>query len=48
LSEAVALYEELGFEVRLEPLDPHDLAEGCSVCFQEDPSRYRVIYTRKK
>ena len=47
MTEAVALFKELGFEVRLESLDQQDLDESCSVCFQEDPSLYKVIYTRK-
>jgi hypothetical protein len=46
LSEMVALYRDLGFEVRLEPLDEEEKAGDCFVCFEEDPSRFRVIYTR--
>jgi len=47
LSEAVELYDSLGFEVHLEPVMPGELAEGCQVCFEEG-ERYKTIYTRPK
>ncbi len=52
LSEAVDLYESLGFEVRLEPLAEAPQAscgggEECRICFQEDIDSYRVIFTRR-
>ncbi len=43
LSEIAQTYRELGFEVRLEHIDPDDQA-GCSECL--DPERFRTIYTR--
>ena len=50
LGEAVALYRELGFEVRLEPLDPAACraSQGCAACFQdpEAAGRFRIIFTR--
>jgi hypothetical protein len=51
LSEMKELYESIGFEVLLEPLPPkEELAacaqEGCTACFDIDPERYRIIYTR--
>lgn len=46
LSEIVEMYEETGFEVRLEPFDPDD-EDGCTACMKADPDRYKVIYTRK-
>jgi hypothetical protein len=46
LGEIVALYRELGYEVRLEPLDEEEQNGACSVCFGEDPSRFQVVYTR--
>jgi hypothetical protein len=49
LSEVVENYEELGFEVRLEPIDPGDCNdEGCDACFQGEgvAERFRVVYTR--
>jgi hypothetical protein len=48
LSETIALYKELGFEVLHKPLDDEEKDDGCRVCFNEDPSLYKVIYTRKK
>jgi len=53
LGELVKPYEELGFEVRLEPLDLKDAAcndKGCTLCF-DDPAvlaATKVIFTRKK
>ncbi len=47
LSEMVAMYEEIGFEVRLEPFDR--LSEpGCTECMKISPEKYKIIYTRKK
>ncbi len=54
LSELVALYEELGFEVRLVPSRPEDFsgtdgADACSTCLSEEAlARYRTIYTRSR
>ncbi len=48
LSEAKEMYESLGLEVRLEPVIPEELDEGCDTCFKEYPDRYKVIYTRPK
>ena len=48
LSEMVEQYKELGFEVRLEPVDTS--SEECTECLT-DPvfsDRYKTIYTRKK
>ena len=53
LSEIVEMYEQLGFEVRLEPLDPQDPSwdeDECTVCL-DDPSQaeeMRLVYTRPK
>ncbi len=47
LSEMVATYEEIGFEVHLEPFDP--LSEpGCTECMKISPEKHKTIYTRKK
>ena len=48
LSEAVELYESLGYEVHLEPATPEEMGEECSVCFEDMPDRYKTIYTRPK
>jgi hypothetical protein len=51
LSEAVAQYRALGFEVRLEPLEPAACAGGsdCAACLAEPAAaaRCKVIYTRR-
>lgn len=47
LSEIVEMYEETGFEVRIEPFTPGD-EPGCSECMKHQPQRYKTIYTRDK
>ena len=48
LNEVAELYNELGFEVRLEPVDPDQAetmsAESCKGCFVT--MQARTIYTR--
>lgn len=47
LSELIALYTELGFEVRCEPIDLAQLPrEACRECFLVQYERYKTIYTR--
>jgi len=48
LSEAVELYDSLGYEVHLEPVTPSELMEECQPCFEVDSNRYKTIYTRPK
>jgi hypothetical protein len=52
LSEMKAMYEETGFEVRLEPLaageEMDEACQGCSICFSGREDSYRVIYTRRQ
>lgn len=55
LSEAVEMYEELGFEVRLEPLPPvappgeTDAQNGeCRRCYRGVEDLYKIIYTKPK
>ena len=47
LSEIVAMYEEIGLAVHLEPFDAENEA-GCTGCLQSFPDRFKTIYTRKK
>ena len=51
LSEAVEEYQALGFEVRLEEVDPEACAAsgGCAACFAapELAARFKVIFTRR-
>ena len=55
LREAVELYEEIGFDVLLEPLPTEEELKGagceesgCTACFDVDRERYKIIYTRAK
>jgi hypothetical protein len=55
LSGTAELYESLGLEVLLEPLPPKEELEtgncetsGCTVCFDTDRDKYRIIFTRAR
>ena len=49
LSEAVELYEFLGYEVRLEPAAFDETSEECKKCLlYQDCDKYKTIYTRPK
>lgn len=55
LSEMVAMYQEIGFEVHLEPLPSKEEMDqsgceesGCTACFDVDPERFRIIFTKKQ
>lgn len=47
LKRIVEMYEELGFEVRLEEVKP-DEVEQCAKCFQESGEKIYRVYTRRK
>jgi hypothetical protein len=47
LSELVKMYEDLGFEVHLEPLHRDELGE-CDQCMKAEPGRYKTIYIRPR
>jgi len=47
LSEAVEIYETLGYEVRLEDIDMED-EEDCKECVEGFEESIKVIYTRPK
>lgn len=57
LSEMVEMYRDIGFEVHLEPLPAKEELrseegsscdeKGCTACFDVDPGRYRIIFTRR-
>jgi hypothetical protein len=46
LSEAVAQYEEIGFEVLLEPVDTS--SEECTSCMTVFSDRFKTIHTRPR
>ncbi len=55
LTEAVELYQAIGFDVLLEPLpekeeseDPACQDKDCTACFEVNRDRYKIIYTRAK
>ncbi|MDP2726660.1 MAG: hypothetical protein Q8P59_03880 [Dehalococcoidia bacterium] len=48
LSEYVKLYEEMGFEVRVEPVTREELGQDCSSCLMAACDMYRTIYTRPR
>jgi hypothetical protein len=45
--DAVEMYGELGYEVRLEPVDATGISEACTGCLIAF-AQFRMIYTRKK
>ena len=53
LSEAVEMYEEMGFEVHLEPIDTaaadknRSDCTACRACFEGQEDKYKIIFTRK-
>ena len=47
LSDVVEMYEEMDFEVHLEPFNPEE-EPGCIACMKAMPEKYKTIYTKKK
>lgn len=47
-TEAVDLYEELGYEVRAEPVKQEQLENDCEDCQLIVLMQFKTIYTRKK
>ncbi len=47
LSDIVEMYEEMNFEVHLEPFNP-DEESGCIECMKATPDKYKTIFTREK
>lgn len=48
LSEAVAMYEQMGLEVLLEEVVVDPNSKTCQMCFEQDCDRYKTIWTRPK
>jgi hypothetical protein len=46
--EAVELYRQLGYEVRVEPVLPEELQDDCQHCWTVVSFYFKTIYTRKK
>jgi hypothetical protein len=47
LKRVVDMYEELGFEVRLEEVKPKEI-EQCTQCLQERGEKIYRVYARRK
>lgn len=48
LTEYTKMYESLGFDVYLKPVDIDEKSNECRQCFNSGCDEYMVIYTRKK
>jgi hypothetical protein len=48
LSEVAELYESLGFEVLLRPVDPSTFGAECNKCIKEQCDRFSTVFVRKK
>lgn len=46
--EAFALYTQLGFEVRVEPVPLPEASSECQPCHSASARQFKTIYTRKK
>jgi len=46
--EAMELYQQLGYEVRAEPMRPEELDDDCEDCGTVVAFHFLAIYTRKK
>ena len=47
LKRLVDMYEELGFEIRLEETKPEEV-EHCTQCFQESGEKIYRVYTQRQ
>lgn len=45
--EAAELYRQMGFEVRLEPINAANLPQGCDECRLIALLQFRTVYTYK-
>jgi len=48
VAEAIALYTQLGFEVRVEPVPLPDASSECQPCHSASARQFKTIYTHKK
>jgi hypothetical protein len=47
-AEAIELYTQLGYEVRVESLRPEEITDECEGCHSLAALEFKTIYTRKK
>ncbi len=48
VAEAIALYTQLGFEVRVEPVPLPEASSECQPCHSASARQFKTIYTRKR
>lgn len=48
VEEALALYAQLGYEVRAVPLPPGEFDDDCTDCHAVIAREFKTIYTRRK
>ena len=48
LWEMVKAYEDTGFEVHLEPINPEDLEGTCRQCIEAEPDTVYAVYTKPR
>jgi hypothetical protein len=47
-AEAIALYAELGYEVRAEAIRGEEVHDDCNGCHSHVVEKFKTIYTRKR
>jgi len=47
VDDTVKTYKALGFEVKVEDFNPETCHLECNVCMIDNPSAFKIIYTRK-
>lgn len=48
LWEMVRTYEDAGFEVHLEPIEPGGLEGACRLCLEAEPHAVYAVYVRPR
>ena len=47
LSEVVQIFDEIGFDVKLEPTRLDEMS-GCTDCLKSNILQYKTVYTKKR
>ncbi|MEM4699611.1 MAG: hypothetical protein QXT74_01515 [Candidatus Nezhaarchaeales archaeon] len=48
LWEMARAYEDAGFEVHLEPIEPKDVEGACRLCVEAEPHAVYAVYVRPR
>lgn len=48
LSEVAQMYEQIGFEVKIEPFTTENCEDCCKPCFEDSAIPNMVVYTRRR